>query len=43
MEKDVGLEVFVTKAKGIKGKIKQEPEDFFVEEVSIYPPPSDGK
>ncbi len=43
MEKDIGIEVFVTKAKGIGGKIKKEPEDFIVEEVSIYPPPSNGR
>ena len=43
MEKEIGIEVFVTKARGIGGKIKKEPEDFIVEEVSIYPPPSNGR
>lgn len=43
MEKDVGIEVFLTKSEGIKGKIKSVAEDFVVEEVSIYPEPSDGK
>ncbi|HHF56540.1 MAG TPA: tRNA pseudouridine(13) synthase TruD, partial [Thermoplasmatales archaeon] len=43
MEKEIGIEVFVTKARGVGGKIKKEPEDFIVEEVSIYPPPSNGR
>jgi len=43
MEEHLGITVFATKSEGIKGVIKQRPEDFFVEEVSQYPPPSSGK
>ncbi|RLF47479.1 MAG: tRNA pseudouridine(13) synthase TruD [Thermoplasmata archaeon] len=43
MEEDIGIEVFITKSKGIGGKIKKEPEDFIVEEVPIYPQPSNGR
>jgi len=43
MEENIGIEVFITKSKGIGGKIKKEPEDFIVEEASIYPPPSEGR
>lgn len=43
MESDIGIEVFLTKEEGIKGKIKSKPEDFIVEEIPVYPPPSHGK
>jgi len=43
MEEKIGIEVFITKSKGIKGKIKKQPEDFIVEELPIYPEPSNGK
>ncbi len=43
MEEEIGIETFLTKSKGIKGKIKKEPEDFVVEEISIFPPPGNGK
>ncbi len=43
MEKDIGIEVYLTKEEGIKGKIKENPEDFFVEELPIYPKPAKGK
>ncbi|HEC88336.1 MAG TPA: tRNA pseudouridine(13) synthase TruD, partial [Thermoplasmata archaeon] len=43
MEKEIGIEVFLTKGDGIKGKIKSKPEDFIVEEIPIYPRPSYGK
>ena len=43
MDEDIGIEVFITSSEGIGGKIKKEPEDFVVEEVSIYPPPSNGR
>ena len=42
-EKDMGMEVFFTRAAGVGGHIKAEPEDFIVEEVSILPPPGNGK
>jgi len=43
MDEEIGIEVFTTSSEGIGGKIKKEPEDFVVEEVSIYPPPSNGR
>jgi len=42
-EKEVGMEVFFTGTQGIGGRIKVEPEDFVVEEISTPPPPGDGK
>ena len=44
-ENELGLEVFLTEdIPGIGGKLRKEPEDFVVDEVSILPPPSpDGK
>lgn len=43
MEEAIGIEVFLTSSEGIKGKIKNYPEDFIVEEVPVYPLPSNGK
>ncbi len=43
MEKNIGIEVFLTKSFKIGGKIKKYPEDFVVEESPIYPKPGDGK
>lgn len=43
MEDHLGITTFATKSEGIGGVIKQRPEDFYVEEVSRYPPPSGGK
>ncbi len=43
MEKEIGIEVFLTKSKGIKGKIKSCAEDFIVEEISCHPPAGDGR
>jgi tRNA pseudouridine13 synthase len=42
-ERDIGIEVFATAAPGVQGRIKNEPEDFIVEEVSLFPPPVRGK
>lgn len=44
-ERDLGLEVFLTEGiQGIGGKLRETPEDFQVDEVSILPPESsDGK
>ncbi len=42
-EKIIGIFTYITKSKGIKGKIKKEPEDFIVEEIPIYPKPLNGK
>jgi tRNA pseudouridine13 synthase len=36
-ERQIGLEVFFTDSQGIGGKLKKSPEDFIVNEVSIYP------
>ena len=33
-DKSIGIGVYSTKAKGIGGKIKQEPEDFIVQEIT---------
>ena len=43
MEESIGIDVYLTKEEGIKGKIKENPEDFCVEELPIYPKPSKGK
>ncbi len=43
MEDIVGIYTYITKCKGIKGKIKKNPEDFIVEEVPDYPKPGNGK
>ena len=37
-ERDIGLEVFYSDTAGSGGKLKAEPEDFVVDEVSKYPP-----
>ena len=37
VEKQVGIEVFLTKNEGIGGKIRFYPEDFVVEEISKFP------
>ncbi len=37
IEKNVGIEVFLTKNKGIGGKLRTFPQDFIVEENSKYP------
>ncbi|MEA2053807.1 MAG: tRNA pseudouridine(13) synthase TruD [Candidatus Thermoplasmatota archaeon] len=42
-EKEIGMDVFFTKIPGLDGRIKVVPEDFVVEEISIFPPPGDGK
>lgn len=36
-EKNVGIEVFFSPSKGIGGKLRENFEDFIVEEVSVYP------
>ncbi len=36
-EKQIGLEVFFTDSHGIGGKLRKSPDDFIVDEVSIYP------
>jgi tRNA pseudouridine13 synthase len=36
-ESDIGISVFLTKAKGIGGRLKKNPEDFVVNELSIFP------
>jgi len=43
MQEQIGIDVFITSSEGVGGKIKKEPEDFIVEEVSTYPPPSNGR
>jgi len=43
-EKTIGIETFFTKKKGIGGKLRTQTKDFFVDEISNYPPKkSDGK
>lgn len=43
-EKNIGIEVFYTPYKGIKGKLRKKPDDFIVYENSIYPnEKTDGK
>lgn len=42
IEKAIGNEVFYTDTPGIGGKLKSEPEDFIVDEISIKPEPSPG-
>jgi tRNA pseudouridine13 synthase len=37
-ERTIGLEVFYSDTKGLGGKLRKSPEDFIVNEVSIYPP-----
>jgi tRNA pseudouridine13 synthase len=41
-EKKVGIETFFTPFKGINGKLRTQPEDFFVKEISNYPPETDS-
>jgi len=36
-EKIIGIEVFLTKYKGIRGKLRSTPQDFYVEEISKFP------
>jgi len=43
MEEEIGLEAYLTHGKGIKGKIKEKPEDFIVEEIPLYPKPANGR
>ena len=38
VEKNIGIETFFTSFNGIGGKLRLQPEDFTVEEVSNYPP-----
>lgn len=40
-EAEIGLEVFFTDSPGIGGRLKQDPEDFIVDEISL--PPSEDK
>lgn len=42
MEKDVGIEVYLTETRGLGGKIKASPEDFVVDELPLMPPREDG-
>ena len=37
-EKITGIETFFTNSKGCGGKLRTDPEDFFVKEISNYPP-----
>ena len=39
-EKKVGIETFFTPFEGVGGKLRSQPEDFMVSEVSNYPPKS---
>ena len=41
-EAAIGLEVLYTDGQGIGGRLKRSPDDFLVEEVSAYPPRSEG-
>lgn len=44
VEKSIGIEVFFTNTKGIGGKLKNEPEDFIVDEIPMTPAPAnEGK
>lgn len=36
-EAEIGLEVFFTDSPGIGGRLKQDPEDFIVDEISLPP------
>jgi tRNA pseudouridine13 synthase len=38
MEKDVGIEVYLTTTRGFGGRIKVSPEDFVVSEIPVLPP-----
>jgi len=40
-EKIIGIETFFTPFEGIGGKLRSQPEDFIVHEVSNYPPKTD--
>jgi len=43
-EKNVGINTFLTSFKGTSGKLRTIPEDFVVNEISVYPPEKkDGK
>ncbi|NLK26490.1 MAG: tRNA pseudouridine(13) synthase TruD [Euryarchaeota archaeon] len=42
LEAAIGLEVYLSDAPGIGGRLKRSPEDFLVEEVSTYPPRVEG-
>lgn len=42
MDRDVGLEVYLTTTRGIGGRLKSQPEDFVVEEVARLPPRIEG-
>jgi len=37
-EKNIGIDVFYTKTKGTGGKLRFTPDDFVVDEISVYPP-----
>jgi tRNA pseudouridine13 synthase len=41
-EKKVGIKTFFTPFKGINGKLRTQPEDFFVTEISNYPPKTES-
>lgn len=44
MERDLGIEGYLTTAQGVGGILKVSPEDFVVEEISAPPPPAiDGR
>src|SRR2546430_16648789 len=40
MERDVGIDSYLTSTPGVGGTLKDAPEDFVVEEISAPPPPS---
>ena len=42
MEKDVGIETYLTATEGFGGSMKCDPEDFIVEEIPILPPRENG-
>jgi tRNA pseudouridine13 synthase len=42
VEKAVGMEVYLTSAPGVGGRLRLSPEDFVVEELSIPPPRVEG-
>jgi tRNA pseudouridine13 synthase len=41
-EKKVGIKTFFTPFKGVNGKLRTQPEDFFVTEISNYPSKTDS-
>jgi len=42
VEREVGMEVYLTSSPGVGGKLRFYPEDFVVEELSLLPPRFEG-